>query len=338
EPGGGGYVAQRMLAAKDEQNAMGATLFYNIAHYALRPWPWILIALASLIVYPDTEALRVAYPNFTGKIDDDLAYPAMLNFLPSGLLGLVVASLLGAFMSTISTHLNWGSSYIVHDWYLRFIRPDAEEKDLVRVGRISTVLLMAAAALIALVLENALQAFDIIVLVGAGTGLLFILRWFWWRISAYSEIAALILSFLVAVYLEFIHPELGFEAIQGHRKLLIGVGLTTVGWILVTLLTPPTEEGQLLRFFQQIRPAETGWRWVADRARAEGLIGEQTESLGRLPLEILGMLLGCFAVYGALFCTGYYLYGAYTSAGFALALTLLCSGGIFWIWGKINQR
>ncbi len=337
EPGGGGYIAQRMLAAKDEQNAMGATLLFNIAHYALRPWPWILIALASLIVFPDIDALKEAYPNFTGKVDDDMAYPAMLNYLPSGLLGLVIASLLGAFMSTISTHLNWGSSYIVHDWYLRFYRPDASEQEQVRVGRISTVLLMIAAALIALLLQNALRAFDIILLVGAGTGLLFILRWFWWRISAYSELAALIISFFVAIYLEFIHPQLGFEALAGHTKLLTGVGLTTAGWILATLLTPATDEAQLIRFYKKIRPAEVGWKKVIASGKAQGLISDQEKPLGQLPLEILGMLLGCFAVYGALFATGYYLYGQYSSAAGALAMTVVCSVGIFWIWGKVNK-
>ena len=205
EPGGGGYVAQRMLAAKNEKHAMGATLFFNIAHYALRPWPWIIVALCSLVVYPDIASLKAAFPGIDpAVVKDDLAYPAMLTFLPSGVLGLVIASLAAAFMSTISTHLNWGSSYVVNDFYKRFIDPDAPEKTLVWIGRISTVLLMSMAALFALALENALQAFNILLSIGAGTGLIFILRWYWWRINAYSELSAMIISFIVSIYFQLI--------------------------------------------------------------------------------------------------------------------------------------
>ena len=202
EPGGGGYVAQRMLSAKNEKHATGASLLFNIAHYALRPWPWIIVALASLIVFPDLDSLQNAFPNAT-KVDDDLAYPAMLSFLPAGLLGIVVASLIAAFMSTISTHLNWGASYIVHDFYKRYVKPEAGQRELVNVGRISTIFLMLIGALIAyFLLQNALQGFHILLQIGAGTGLIYILRWFWWRINAYSEIAAMIISFLMAIFLE----------------------------------------------------------------------------------------------------------------------------------------
>ncbi|MEL6926742.1 MAG: Na+:solute symporter, partial [Bacteroidota bacterium] len=187
EPGGGGYIAQRMLAAKNERNAMGATLLFNILHYALRPWPWILIALASLVVFPNLDSIAQAFPDISSKvINDDLAYPAMLTYLPKGLLGLVVASLIGAFMSTISTQLNWGSSYIVNDLYQRFIAPDASESSKVMVGRFSTIILMVLGAGVALLLDSAAEAFGFIILLGAGTGLLFILRWFWWRINAMS--------------------------------------------------------------------------------------------------------------------------------------------------------
>ncbi|MDH5475069.1 MAG: Na+:solute symporter, partial [Cyclobacteriaceae bacterium] len=206
EPGGGGYIAQRMLSAKDEKNAIGATLFFNIAHYALRPWPWIIIALASLVVYPDLDSIAKQFPNIdTNIIGHDIAYPAMLLSLPKGLIGIVIASLIAAFMSTISTHLNWGSSYIVHDFYQRFVNPEATEKKLVNVGRISTILLMAFAALFSLALSNALGAFQILLQIGAGTGLVFILRWFWWRINAYSEITGMIVSFLMALYFQFVH-------------------------------------------------------------------------------------------------------------------------------------
>ena len=207
EPGGGGYIAQRMLSAKNEKEAIGATLLFNITHYALRPWPWILVALASLIVFPSVEAMRTAFPNVDPSIiHNDFAYPAMLSFLPSGFLGLVVASLIAAFMSTISTQVNWGSSYVVNDFYKRFLKPDASEKQLVRVGQLSTLGLLVVTCVFALLLQNALQAFNILLQIGAGTGLIFILRWFWWRINAYSEIAAMVISFVVAIYLEVPAP------------------------------------------------------------------------------------------------------------------------------------
>ena len=221
EPGGGGYIAQRMLAAKSELHATGATLLFNVAHYALRPWPWILVALASIVVFPSLESLREAFPEMPpGVVKHDLAYPAMMTLLPSGLRGLVLASLIAAFMSTLSTHLNWGSSYVVNDFYKRFVRPQAPEKELVLAGRISTLLTMVAAALVSLCLSNALQIFQIILQIGAGTGLLFILRWFWWRINAFSEIAAMVASLAVAVALEFFGP----EGLSSSLKIVIGVG------------------------------------------------------------------------------------------------------------------
>jgi SSS family solute:Na+ symporter len=248
EPGGGGYIVQRVLSAKDEDHAVGATLLFNLAHYALRPWPWILIALASLIVFPELDDIAQAFPNVSENfIRHDLAFPAMLTYLPSGLIGLVIASLIAAYMSTISTQLNWGSSYVVNDFYVRFIKPEASEKRQVLVGRISTVVLMILSALIALALSNALQAFNILLQIGAGTGLLFILRWFWWRINAFSELAAMIISFMVAVYFEFFGP----EDLDDYMKLLIGVGITTVGWLVVTFLTPPTDHKTLVDFYNE---------------------------------------------------------------------------------------
>src|SRR5690606_21464549 len=242
EPGGGGYVAQRMLAARDEKNALLATLWFNIAHYAIRPWPWIIVALCSLIVYPDFESIREAFPRIDPSIiGHDLAYPAMLVFLPNGLLGLVLVSLAAAYMSTISTHLNWGSSYIFVDFYRRFVRSDASDRHYVLVARISTVFLIIFASILSLWLENALQAFQIFLQIGAGTGLIFILRWFWWRINAWSELSAMVISFLVAVYFQFIHQSLGFQPLHGSLNLLIGVGITTAGWLLVTFLTPPAD-------------------------------------------------------------------------------------------------
>ena len=204
EPGGGGYIAQRMLAAKDESHAIGATFFFNVMHYALRPWPWIIVALASLVIFPDLASIQDAFPDISeDKLGHDLAYPAMLTMLPSGLLGLVVASLGAAYMSTISTHLNWGSSYIVNDFYKQQIKKNASEKELVNIGRISTVSLFVISAIFALLLTNALQLFDVILMFGAGTGLIFILRWFWWRINAWSEISAMFVSGFISIILNF---------------------------------------------------------------------------------------------------------------------------------------
>ena len=306
EPGGGGYIAQRMLSAKDEKNAVTATLFFNIAHYALRPWPWILIALASLIVFPDIASLQAAFPHLDPKVvKNDLAFSAMLNLLPAGLIGLLIAALLSAFMSTISTHLNWGSSYVVNDFYKRFLRPDAPQNELVNVGRISTVVLMIMAALLALALENALQAFNILLQIGAGTGLIFILRWFWWRINAYSEITAMVVSFMLALYFE-----LGMEnPLPEHIKLLAGVGITTLAWVAVTFLTAPSSQETMLRFFKLIQPSPTGWKPVIEKGIASGELDSNEIIPGKLPNQILGMFLGCILVYSALFSIGFIIYG-----------------------------
>lgn len=334
EPGGGGYIAQRMLSAKNEKHAISATLFFNIAHYALRPWPWILIALASILVFPDLASLKAAFPNLSKDVvvKDDLAFPAMLTFLPSGLIGLLVSALLAAYMSTIATHLNWGSSYIVNDFYKRFVAPDASEKQLVNIGRLSTVLLMALASVLALYLQNALQAFNILLQIGAGTGLIFILRWFWWRINAYSEIAAMIISFVVAVIFE-----LGFtETIPDHIRLITGVGITTVVWIAVTLLTPPADHNTLLSFFKHIKPAPGGWRPVIDRAISEGTLQQREVTPGRLPLEIACMVAGCFMVYAALFAVGFFIYSNIPMALTMLGITAVSGYFLYKTWDSIH--
>ncbi|MGB1121006.1 MAG: sodium:solute symporter family protein [Saprospiraceae bacterium] len=333
EPGGGGYIVQRMLSAKDEKNAVGATLLFNIAHYALRPWPWILIALASLIVFPDLDAIRTAFPNIAESvIDDDLAYPAMLTYLPKGLLGIVIASLVAAFMSTISTHLNWGSSYIVNDFYKRFVNTEASEKKQVMIGRISTVVLMIFAAFIALQLQNAKEAFDIIVLMGAGTGLLFILRWFWWRINAYSEIAAMIISFVIAVIFKFILPK---GTLDGHVELLLSVAITTIGWIAVTLMTPAVERKTLIDFYNLIKPHKGGWQPVIQEGIANEQINPNEVTTGKLPQELTGMFAGIFLVYGVLFTTGLFLYGQLTHALIGAVISVL-AGVLLWrSWQKV---
>ncbi len=320
EPGGGGYIAQRMLSAKDENHAVWATFAFNIMHYALRPWPWIFVALASLIVFPDIAALQKAFPHLDPKVvKDDLAYPAMLTFLPSGLLGLLVAALISAFMSTISTHLNWGSSYVVNDFYKRFIKPDATETELVMVGRISTVVLMLLAALLALQLQNALQAFQILLQIGAGTGLLFILRWFWWRVNAWAEIVAMVVSFGVAV-LFHVQPQI-FSA--DWQKLVAGVAVTTLAWVATAYLTPATDSAVLQRFYHTVRPLGSGWHAVIPPDRR---IKPDGHSLGT---GIFCMMLGVFLVYAALFGTGFYLYGKHMAAAGCAVATVICGWLIY---------
>lgn len=429
EPGGGGYIVQRMLSAKDEKHAIWATLLFNIAHYALRPWPWLLIALASLVYYPmkmqptpgenrvyvradaagflqdnlqpeamaflqtglakkaeaakgkaqsaDYERLQgivaqhpqslevqslayifygknngkaprgwsdplsdeslvyihLAQPTIPlGKLGHDLGFSLMLQFLPSGLLGLIIAGLIAAFMSTISTHLNWGASYLVNDVYKRFVAPEATDKQQVNVGRVATVVLMALAAALALALQDALSAFNIILQMGAGTGLLFILRWFWWRVNAYSEIAAMGISFLVAIYFEWLHP----TELPGHAKLVYGVFITTVGWLVVTFVTRPTAKDTLIRFYRLIRPHSPGWDAVIQWAKkAEELAAPIPTS--SFMLELTCMFAGCFLVYGLLFSTGFFLYGAYAQALVGVAVSLVSAWVIYSNWPKIQQ-
>lgn len=314
EPGGGGYVAQRMLSAKDERHAVGATLLFNITHYALRPWPWIIIALASLVVYPELSDIKAAFPNSTEG--HDLGYSAMLTYLPPGLLGLVVSSLIAAFMSTISTHLNWGSSYIALDFYKRFVRPEATEKQLVWVGRWSTVLLMILAGLLALQFESALDTFNILLQIGAGTGLIFILRWFWWRINAYSELTGMIVSFVVALAFEFF--DFGFDATQ---KLLWGVGITTLSWILVTLITRPTDEATLIQFYNKIIPYGSGWNGFKHKMKARGVALNTSKE--RFSSDLLLFLLGVVVVYCVLFGTGYVIYGQWLGATVLITASLI---------------
>jgi len=309
EPGGGGYIAQRMLAAKNERHAVGATLFFNVAHYALRPWPWIFVALASMVVFPDLASLRSAFPNMpAGIVKHDLAYPAMLTFLPNGLLGVVVASLIAAVMSTISTHLNWGASYLVHDFYGRFLRKTASEKERVLVGRVTIFLLMIFSSILALFLSNALQAFHLLLQIGAGTGLLFLLRWFWWRINAISELAAMIISFLVAVYFEMIHPALSLPALNDWQRLVLGVAITTAGWIGITYLTRPSDLRTLISFYRKVRPGGPGWTKVLRMAQEQGIESIVPEGKWEVPMEMLCVVLGILFVYSSLFAIGFWLY------------------------------
>lgn len=334
EPGGGGYIAQRMLSAKDEKNAIGATLFFNVAHYALRPWPWIIVALGSLVIFPTIADMQQAFPQIpVDKLGDDLAYSAMLTFLPTGLIGIVLASLIAAVMSTLSTHLNWGSSYVVNDFYLRFVKPDASDKQLVAVGRISTVVLMLLSALLALALSSALDAFQILLQIGAGTGLIFILRWFWWRINAYTEISAMAISFVVAIFFEVINPKIGLIEIaadQSYLKLIYSVSITTVGWLLVTFLTQPEKDEVLLSFYRKVTPASMGWKKVLNRYPSE------KQEKGQLGTEVGLMITGTFMVYAALFSTGFFIYGNVLPGAIAAVISIIGAIVIIRAWKKIH--
>lgn len=329
EPGGGGYIAQRMLSARDEENAVTATLFFNVAHYALRPWPWILIALSSIIMFPSVDDIAAKFPHVDPAfVKDDLAFPAMMSFLPAGLLGVVIAALIAALMSTISTHLNWGSSYVVNDFYKRFIKPEATEQEQVAVGRMSTVVLMVLAAFMSLALSSALEAFNILLQIGAGTGLLFILRWFWWRVNAMSEIVAMVVSFMVALVMTFV---IG-DSVADHIRLIIGVVITTIAWVVTAAVTRPTDDKVLTSFFRLIRPHAYGWRPVVQRGMASGEITAEHLRTGSLAAEIMMMFLGCVCIYALLFGMGYVLYGK-TSAGLlSLTVALVSAWGIRWFW------
>ena len=330
EPGGGGYVAQRMLAAKDEREAMKATLWFNIAHYGLRPWPWIIVALCSMVIYPELSDIQDRFPGLDPSlVGNDLAYPAMLVFLPAGLLGLVVASLAAAYMSTISTQLNWGSSYVVSDFYRRFVNQGASDRQLVAVGRLSTVGLMVLGAFVALQLDTAGQGFEILLQIGAGTGLIFLLRWFWYRVNVWSELAGMTISFLVALYFAWGHAKLGFEPLPTSMKLVIGVAVTTVVWVGVTLVTPPASRETLQAFYDRIQPMGKGWGRVVR-------VGDGSRDRGTITASFLAWFLGCVLVYAALFGTGYLLYGQFLWALLALGVAAAASVWLFRLLPRIG--
>jgi len=293
-----------------------------VLHYAVRPWPWIIVALASLIIYPDLASIGARFPHIDKAIvRHDLAYSAMLVYLPHGLLGLMVASLAAAYMSTISTHLNWGASYAVEDCYRRFMAPDKTERHYVMVGRAVTVGLIVLASAVSLWLHNSYQAFQILLQIGAGTGLIFLLRWFWWRINAWSEIAGMGISFVVAVYFQFVHTALGFAPLAPTVQLVIGIAITTVGWLVVTFLTPPTDRATLQAFYDRIRPMGPGWKAaVTTRPPNPG------ESVSA---AFLCWFLGVAVIYATLFGTGYLLYGNTLPAIVCLVVAGAAAWGLF---------
>jgi SSS family solute:Na+ symporter len=320
EPGGGSYIAQRMLASKTEKDAVVGTLLFNVMHYALRPWPWIIVALCSTIIYPQLSDIAATFPHLDASLlGNDIAYPAMMRFLPTGFLGLVVAGTLAAYRSTIETHLNWGTSYLVHDLYRRFLRPGKSERHYVAAGRLTTAGLMICAALMTYALGTAKEAFDLILSVGAGTGLLYLLRWFWWRISAWSEIAAMGSSFVVA--LAFFIARKSGATISSETSLLATVAITTIVWMTVTFMAPPASDETLESFYTLVRPGGPGWARVA---RKTGL----APSTQGLPQAMLGWVLGCAFVYSALFGTGSLLYGRMPQFWMWLVVFVLSGAGM----------
>ncbi len=334
EPGGGSYIAQRMLASKSEKDALGAVLFFNVAHYVLRPWPWILVGLASLIVYPQLSDIQRAFPHLNpALVGHDTGFPAMLIFLPVGWMGLMVGGLIAANSSTILTHLNWGASYVVHDFYRRFIRKDASEKHYVTAGRLVTIGLFVLSSSLVFVLETAQSAFNLILQVGAGTGLLYLMRWFWWRINAWCEVVAMVSSFAISVFW-VVAVRNGLE-IGTHTQLLLTVIFTTICWVVTAFITPSTDRATLVNFYKKVRPFGPGW----GRVREEAGISAQDAARGQnITLSLIGWVAGCSMVWAALFTVGNYLYGR---MGYAiiLAIVFVVSGSIvIWVINRLWAR
>jgi SSS family solute:Na+ symporter len=322
EPGGGSYIAQRMLASKSEKDALSAVLFFNIAHYVFRPWPWILVALCSLIVYPELSDIQRAFPNLDPKLlGHDIAYPAMLTFLPTGFLGLMVGGLIAASSSTILTHLNWGASYLVHDFYRRFIKRDADERHYVRAGRIVTAGLFVGAAAAVYLLDTAKDIFDVILQVGAGTGLLYLVRWFWWRVNAWCEIVAMASSFAVSILILVLKTQ--GVVFSTHVALVATVAITTVCWVATAYLGPETDRAVLINFWRTVRPAGPGWAHIREAAGQSA--GDASAQGDNIPLALLGWVAGCTAIWSALFAEGSYLYGRLPQAIFLTVVFIVSS-------------
>jgi len=326
EPGGGSYIAQRMLASKSEKDALGATLFFNVAHYVCRPWPWILVGLASLIVYPELGDIRRAFPNVNPALmGHDLGFPAMLRFLPVGWMGLMLGGLVAANSSTILTHLNWGASYLVHDFYRRFIQQNKSEKHYVTAGRLATILVFVCSSALVFALDNAEQSFHIILQIGAGTGLLYLLRWYWWRVTAWCEIVAMSISFLIS--LGFLFLQKGGIEIGTYQQLVITVAVTTVCWVATAYFGPRTDPAVLVEFYKKVHPVGPGWRHVRELAGIPAAEVAKWTQKDNVPLSLLGWSTGCVMIWSALFTVGNFLYGRMGYA-FALLVIFIVSGTI----------
>jgi SSS family solute:Na+ symporter len=330
EPGGGSYIAQRMLASKSEKDALKSVLFFNFAHYVLRTWPWILVALCSLIVYPELADIQRAFPDLDPSLlGHDIAYPAMLRFLPAGFAGLMVGGLIAANSSTILTHLNWGASYLVHDFYRRFMRRDASEQHYVTVGRLVTVGLFLASSATVYLLDTARDAFGIILQIGAGTGLLYLVRWFWWRVNAWAEIAAMTSSVVVSIGLLVVARN--GSPLSPHAGLLVTVLITTVCWVAACYLGPPTDRATLIAFYRKVRPFGPGWEQI----RLEAGVMERTRDEDNIPRALLGWFTGCATIWSGLFLIGTMLYGRWTQAALIGVVLLVSGSTLIWVMSNL---
>jgi Na+/proline symporter len=312
-----------MLASKSEKDSLGGVLFFNLAHYILRPWPWILVALASIIIYPTTQDISRAFPNVDPSlVGPDIAFPAMLKFLPVGWMGLMVGGLVAANSSTILSHLNWGASYLVHDFYRRFLKPKESEKHYVFMARMATILLFVVSSALVFVLQTAQEAFNLILQVGAGTGLLYLLRWFWWRVTAWCEIAAMLSSFLISVV--FVALGRNGELFSTDKQLLLTISITTICWVAMAYLGPQTDEQTLIDFYLKVKPFGPGWTRIR---QAAGISQEEADEFNRnnnIPLALLGWVTGCILIWSALFTVGNFLYGRLGYAFSLLAVAVVC--------------
>ncbi len=314
----GGYVAQRIFSAKNERHGLLATLWFNVAHYALRPWPWILVALASLVLYRgatlDPE---------TGKPDAAFGYVQVMNdYLPVGFRGLLLASFAAAYMSTISTQMNWGASYIVNDFYRRFVRPSASERHLVLASRLATLLIVLLSIVVTYFMNRITSGWELVLSLGAGTGLVYILRWYWWRVNAWSEVSAMTAALVISLALRYF---VIFDATtpKGFAlQILITVGVTTVVWLATTVLTAPEPVEKLVSFVQRVRLAGVGWRRIR---QAAGLPDQQDELLPNLLNWICGIML----VYAILFAIGQVIFGVWTNVILLLFVAMI-SGALMW--------
>jgi solute:Na+ symporter, SSS family len=316
EPGGGGYIAQRMFCAKDEKNSLLATLWFNIAHYAVRPWPWILVALTSLILFPGLKDPETGYIR------------VMIAYLPPSLRGLMVAAFAAAYMSTIATQLNWGASYIVNDFYRRFLKPNADDHHYVVVAQLATILLTFVSAGVTFYMDSISGAWKLLIVTGAGTGSVLLFRWYWWRINAWSEVSAMISAFIVSVTLQA-----GFhfdtdKPVDFAYVMIITVGITTVVWLATTFLTKPEPEDLLVAFYRRTRPSLSGWTPIA---RLAPEVKPNRDGLSNL----LDWISGCVLIYGVLFGVGKLLLKETGTGLGLLALGLLGGGVIYW---DLNRR
>jgi solute:Na+ symporter, SSS family len=308
EPGGGGYVAQRIFSAKNEKHGLLATLWFNIAHYALRPWPWILTALASLILYPEL-------------VDKESGYIKTLldpNVFPTYLRGFMLAAFAAAYMSTIGTQLNWGASYVINDFYRRFVKRDANEKHYVIISQLVTVLLMIASVIVTFYMDSIGGAWKLLLVTGAGTGTVLLLRWFWWRINAWSEVSAMITAAIVSIYLQLVLKWNSDEPRQFAYLMLVTVGATTVVWVVTTFITSPEPTEKLIAFYNRVRPEGPGWNSIAAQAGHA-----EAHAQGRLSLQFVNWILGCILIYGTLFGIGKLIFKEWIAGALFLLVAII---------------